>query len=118
MKRKISIVLALALVLMVACAAHTPLRKAKVAQDIFISTLETTAKAMPTLEKKYPIKVKEIKKVFMQAKAAVQAYQYLLDAWEKTGEKPVSYDQVVADAWAAIGQLKKLGISMGVKYEY
>ena len=118
MRKRNLAILIMALALVMACAAHTPLKKAKVVQDIFISTLETTAKAMPALEKEYPTKAKEIKKVYQQTKTAVQAYQYLLDAWEKAGQKPVSYDRVVADVWASLGQLKKLGTSMGVKYEY
>ena len=117
MKRKINIAFVMIFMLMVACAAHTPLKKAKVSQDIFISTLETTAKAMPTLEKQFPDKVKEIKKIYMQAKKAVQAYQYALKAWEKIGQKPTNYEEILTNLLKSIGELRKLGTSMGVKYE-
>ena len=114
-KRNLVILLAVLMLLMVGCAANTALKKAKVAQDIFISTLETTAKNMPAIEKQFPTKVKEVKKVYMQAKDAVQAYQTALEVWEATDAKPVNYEEVLTKAFDTIGQLRKLLTSMGVK---
>ena len=115
-KAKVGLTLLLVFAFM-ACAAHTPLKKAKVAQDIFIGALETTAQAMPRIEKQFPAKVKEIKKVYMQAKKAVQAYQYALKVWEKIGQKPKDYEDILTNLLKSIGELRKLGTSMGVKYD-
>jgi len=115
--RKRNLAIVLALMFLVACAAKAPIQKAKVAQDIFISTLETTAQNMPAVEKEFPDKAKEVKKVYMQAKQAVQAYQYVLKAWEKTGEKPPNYEAALTEALKAIGELRNFGESLGVKYE-
>ena len=115
--RKRNLAIILVVLMMVACAASTPLKKAKVAQDIFISTLETTAKNMPAIEQQFPNKANEVKKVYMQAKHAVQAYQYALSIWESTGTKPLDYQDLLTKAMSAIGELRKLGVSLGVKYE-
>jgi len=114
-KRSFVVVLALLTMLAIGCVTNTALKKAKVAQDIFISTLETTAKNMPAIEKQFPTKVKEVKKVYMQAKDAVQAYQTALEVWEATDAKPVNYEEVLTKAFDTIGQLRKLLTSMGVK---
>ena len=117
MRTGMTIMWIVALAMLLSCAAKAPIQKAKVAQDIFISTLETTAKNMPAVEQEFPDKAKEVKKVYMQAKQAVQAYQYVLKAWEKTGEKPPNYEAALTEVLKAIGELRKLGESVGVKYE-
>ena len=124
MKRKISIVLGLALVLamVTACAHNQAMNTAKVFDNGFYQALKVTEAKIPELAqlaKTNPTAKKLLPQVVKSYQLAIDANLELnaaIKIWQQTGKKPADIPELVTKVFTLLGQIadtaQKAGVNM------